>query len=143
MVNLWGGNALPINFGSIDVWCLLYNAILEESYAWRTFEIPIPIVSPTVKVQEFSLNSLCDYTINRVIYKTTGTLAATFSPLINNSNITGATSLSATTTEAFVNPSANNNVVAGDDLKIDIASVTGSGDLIIKLYATRNSKGVI
>ena len=95
-------------------------------------------------MQECLINSEFDWTLKKITLKTSDSgTTVVLSPQIDGSNITGATSLTVTSTQSIVFPITNNIIAAGQDLNISIASVVGSGRLIINFVGERNALAAV
>jgi len=95
-------------------------------------ELPFVFVAPTVGTYTLLLSTAKGKTLNAIKVKTdSGT--ATFNLKINSTNITGVSSITATTSKAAYNATAANVMVIDDDLKIEITSVSGAVNLSLLL----------
>jgi len=95
-------------------------------------EFPVVFAAPTVGTYTLLLSTIKGKTLNAIRVKTdSGT--ATFNLKINSTNITGASSITATTSKTAYNATAANVMVIDDDLKIEITSVSGAVNLSLLL----------
>ncbi len=100
-------------------------------------QIPFQIEAPTVKDFYLLLDAFDALTINSLRVKTiSGT--ATISLRINGVDVTGISSVSASTTETTFTATANNTVSAGDDVILEVESVSSPQDLIGNVKLTFN-----
>ena len=142
MVNLWDGKPLPVEFGSIDVWGALVNALLEPAYNWDKYiQIAIPIQNPSAGTIPIIINSRFPFDVEDVTYQTTGTLTCNVAIQINVSNVGGLDALSATTTEQTTASTTDKAAIIGDNLQVVISDVAGSGQLTLNIWVNRTGVG--
>ena len=142
MVNLWDGKPLPVEFGSIDVWGALVNALLEPAYNWDKYiQIAIPIQNPSAGTIPIIINSRFPFDVEDVTYQTTGTLTCNVAIQINVSNVGGLGALSATTTEQAAASTTDKAAIIGDNLQVVISDVAGSGQLTLNIWVNRTGVG--
>jgi len=95
-------------------------------------EFPVVFAAPTVGTYTLLLSTIKAKTLNAIRVKTdSGT--ATFNLKINSTNITGVSSITATTSKTAYNATAANVMVVDDDLKIEITSVSSAINLSLLL----------
>jgi hypothetical protein len=99
--------------------------IKVASTAGTIIEFPFAFAAPTVGTYTLLLSTIKGKTLNAIRVQTnSGT--ATFNLKINSTNITGVSSITATTSKTAYNATAANVMVINDDLKIEITSVSGA-----------------
>ena len=137
----WFGKVFPTEFGSIDVWGALLNALFGTAVDTDTFmQIPVPISNPEEKTYTLLINSRFPFTVEDVTY-VTGAGTCSIAVQINNSNVGGLGALAATTTETTTSSTTDKTVAAGDDLKIILSSISGVEALTINIWANRTGAG--
>jgi hypothetical protein len=97
-----------------------------------TVEFPVIFAAPTTGTYTLLLSTIRGKTLNAIRVKTDGGTAI-FNLKINSTNITGVSSITATTSKTAYNATAANVMVVDDDLKIEITSVSSAVNLSLLL----------
>lgn len=138
----WFGKVFPTEFGSVDVWGGLLNALFGTAVNTDVRQqLTIAIKNPSAETIRVLCNTRFPFEIQDLTYVTSGTLACTVAIQINSSNVTGLTALAATTTEGTAAASADYTASAGDDVQVALTSVSGTGILTLNLWYNRTGEG--
>jgi hypothetical protein len=132
MVNVFKDKTVPTEFGSLDVWGALLNAIVVAANKWVT-ERQASIVLPLSKgngTYRLVTQNRIPCTIEALSYSTDTGTATISNVSIGASPIVGLSSLSATTTPQNATATADNIYNSGN-LSMAVANITGATELYL------------